>query len=85
MLETTYRSFESRPFRTQLTQILLTTEKNPSLDQSLDGQESIVGTLRNTQILPAHKEEDWTKAKVQINNSSLQSLRKISLQRELNS
>lgn len=44
-----------------------------------------MGTLLSTQTLPACKEGDWTRARVQINNSSLQSLRKISVQQELNS
>lgn len=56
----------------------------PPSKERLDEQESIVGTLLNAQTLPACEEDDWTTAKVQINNSSLHSLRKISVQCELN-
>lgn len=55
------------------------------LDRSPEGQESTVGTPHNTQTLPACKQVDWTGARVQINNRSLQSLRKISVQQVLNS
>lgn len=80
MPETTYRSFQE-----SLKPSLVKDRKKICLDWSLEGQQSIVGTLLNTQTLPACKEGDWTRARVQINNSSLQSLRKISVQQELNS
>lgn len=78
------RSFEPRPFKTQLTQILLRTGKTLyRLKPRWTGRHC--RTLLYTQILQACREEDWTRAKVQINSSSLQSLRKISVEQELNS